>query len=212
MQALLRWRYGATIVACWMCWMSGCQSTGRPWYDSLSLRSRDKAEDTIVTPAMRMTALRQLAYQQETDPLLRMEIIRTLGALPTPESTEVLAAALRDGDREVRITVCRAWAQRGGPEAVQVLSEVLAHDSEIDVRMAAARGLGAMRDPPDEAIAALGRALEDRDPALQHRAVVSLRQVTGRDFGDDVNAWREFVQGGNPPQATIVSRLRRSVF
>jgi hypothetical protein len=41
-------------------------------------------------------------------------------------------------------------------------------------------------------------ALDDPDPALQRRAVESLRQVTGRDFGNDVVAWRTYVQGGEP--------------
>jgi hypothetical protein len=38
----------------------------------------------------------------------------------------------------------------------------------------------------------LARALEDADPAVQYRAVASLKKVSGRDLGNDVNAWREW--------------------
>jgi hypothetical protein len=47
----------------------------------------------------------------------------------------------------------------------------------------------------------LAAALEEGDPAMQFRAVQSLRSVSGRDFGNDANAWREFANGGNPQPA-----------
>ena len=55
-------------------------------------------------------------------------------------------------------------------------------------RLRAVRMLGQLKDK--EAIPVLAKALEDPDPAVQYRAVASLKQVSGRDLGDDVNKWR----------------------
>ena len=58
---------------------------------------------------------------------------------------------------------------------------------------------------------ALKIALEDGDPALQRRAIASLRSVTGRDYGENVNLWREYLNGGDPQVETpsLVERFQR---
>jgi hypothetical protein len=66
------------------------------------------------------------------------------------------------------------------------------------VRIAIATQLGKFRNSP-EATRALSLALEDNDAALQHQAINSLTQVTGRSYGMSVPAWREYLAGGNPP-------------
>lgn len=71
-----------------------------------------------------------------------------------------------------------------------LLGERFLKDAELDVRLSAIRTLGSLRDKA--AIPTLAKALEDPDPAVQYRAVASLKQVSGRDLGDDVNAWREW--------------------
>jgi len=83
-----------------------------------------------------------------------------------------------------------------------MLVGVLNGDIEHDVRMAAARALGQSHE--QVAVMALGNALDDKDPAMQYRAVISLRQITGQDLGNDVNKWREYVKSGKlaPVQAS----------
>ena len=76
-----------------------------------------------------------------------------------------------------------------------MLADMLAHDRDKDVRMAAARGLGQSHE--QIAKQALGAALDDNDPAMQHRAMVSLKTVTGKDLGNDVDKWRQYVKTGN---------------
>jgi hypothetical protein len=131
-------------------------------------------------------------YRQESDPILRAEIVRVLGVYPTATSLAILRTAVGDGDAEVRIAACLGWGRRKGPEAAAVMSQALGSDVDGDVRLAAAEALGDIGDR--SAIAALGSALEDKDPAMQYRAMVSLGKVTGLDFGNDVNRWREYVQ------------------
>ncbi|MFZ5828497.1 MAG: HEAT repeat domain-containing protein [Planctomycetota bacterium] len=152
------------------------------------------------------------ALPQEKDPMIRSEIITTLAAYPGDRVDAVLSRALEDPDRDVQLATCAAWGRRGGPQACAALSRALQTSNDRDVRLAAARGLGDVRDPA--AVAALGSVLEDRDPALQHRAVQSLRAATGEDFGNDVNAWRQYVRGETPrPRApTSLAERFRTVF
>lgn len=157
----------------------------------------------------RIAAQLQQEMSTEQNPVMRMAIIRPLGEMKSPVALAALQQALRDTDKSVRIKVCDALAQRKDAEAAKALSEVVASDADLDVRMAAARGLGEINDP--QAVQGLGLALGDADPALQRRAIESLRNVTDRDFGNSVPAWREFVAGGSPPEVepTLAERMRR---
>lgn len=150
------------------------------------------------------------AFQDEPDPLIRLEIVRAIGEYRTPAAASVLDAALNDSEPDVRMVACRAWGDRGGPEAAAKLSEALRSDVDVDVRLTAAQALGETADR--NAVAALGEALEDRDPAMQYQAVQSLQNVTGEDLGSDVNQWRHYVKGEPPDAAEPVSvaqRIRR---
>ena len=185
----------------------------------------------IISPAERIEKLQELAenaprsspeekeristelagtIRTEEDPMIRAEIIRTLGEYPTGTSQAVLKAALDDPEAEVRLAACQAWARRGGPQSVEVLSGALLGDVDTDVRLMAAWGLGQTRDPA--AVPALGNALDDNNPAMQYRAVLSLRKITGKSFDNDVSQWQQYVKGEPPRPAgpiSIVERFRR---
>jgi HEAT repeat protein len=144
----------------------------------------------------------------ESDPLLRERIVTALAPLPTPAASEALRQAVKDRDSAVRRRAVEAWRNRPVAEAVPVLAEVLASDTDMDVRLAATRALGGFRDPA--AVRPLSVALEDSDPALQYRAVQSLKKITDRDFGADLVAWRRFARGEvveSPQEPSVVSRL-----
>jgi HEAT repeat protein len=136
--------------------------------------------------------------RNESDPLVRVAILETAALYPVPLAGQILRAGLRDQAKEVRTACCTAWGKRGGPEAVEALGTALSTDAEIDVRLAAAESLGRTSEPG--AIAALAVALEDRqDPALQYRAVQSLRAIGPRDLGNDVEKWRQFAKNPQAP-------------
>ncbi len=160
----------------------------------------------------------------ELNPNVRMALVRTLALLPTAQADELLKAAVNDPDVDVQIAACESWGRRGTPQAVQVLADVLHSQSNVDVRLAAARALGDMPqwsgkwgslgkdgELQQQAIAALGSALDAPNVALQRRAVLALEQVTGRYYGEDVEAWRQFVQGVDVPprEYTVAERVRR---
>lgn len=167
------------------------------------------AEASKATPEQqkRQSELLATAIQKERDPIVRAEIVRTLEKFPTPTSRRVVESARKDPDPDVRVVACEALGRRKDPQAVTLLGETLGSDVDTDVRLAAARALGQTRDP--SAVAALGNVLEDPDPAIQYRAVQSLRETTGKDFGNDVNRWRQFVRGEVPAEPTLAERLRR---
>ncbi len=144
----------------------------------------------------------------EQDVLLRCQVLETLAALKTEQGDAMLRVGLQDPDRDVRVVCCDAWGCRGSEEAVRLMSTILANDADPDVRMAAARALGKLGDR--QGIEALGAALQDNDPALQHCAVASLREITGENLGADVNAWIAYVQQGAPErEISLAERLFR---
>jgi len=107
----------------------------------------------------------------------------------------------------VRAAACDAWAKRGGPDAVRLLTARFDGDSELTVRLRALHALGSIRD--EAAIAVLARALDDPDPAIQMRAMRSLRQLAGRDLGGDPAAWRAWA--ANPRRTSSPWSLSREL-
>jgi HEAT repeat protein len=174
----------------------------------------------LVTPAQKMAQLKKLrldakesskqqkeqvaAYltksiSAEPDTLIRSEIIKTLAEYPTPSAEPVFKAALQDDDMDVRVAACEALGRRPSAETTELLIGMLKNDTEKDVRLAAARGLGQSKD--QRAIAALGDVLGESDPAMQYRAVVSLKSITGQDLGNNVDRWQQSVKDGSAKPA-----------
>lgn len=215
-----------TLFVAIACATTGCSTARKAkywnwWYE------KDKVGPQITSPYDRVEKLREFAakgdklppadqqrltsvlledIQKEQDPAMRVEILKTFAGMPANGTTlAVLKAALKDPQPIVRIAALEGWRRRGGGEAVPVLINVMNTDGDLDVRMAAARELGELKDPA--AVQALSTWLDNKDPAVQFRAVQSLRSITGKDFGDDVTQWKLYVQGGDAQEVSIVSRL-----
>ncbi len=210
----------------------GCSSSAPTFVDNLWPFEK-KQLASVDTPAERIDELQTLAARArtassaeqeqttadlarqlriESDPLIREEMIRAIAQYQTPLAAAVVAAGLGDPDPNVRIACCKAIARRGDADAVAKLGGVVGGDTDIDVRLAAAKALGEFKGP--EAVTALAVGLEDRDPALQYQTVQSLRQASGKDFGQDARAWREFTRGGTPapPQPISVAERVRGLW
>ena len=162
-------------------------------------------------PAEEETLSQRLAKEirGETDPLIRLEIVRAISVCNTSTAASVIEAALADSSADVRIAACQVLGRRGGGESVRLLSKTLASDVNADVRLAATRSLGETGD--QAAVAGLSVALEDGDPTMQYMAVKSLKKVTDEDFGKDIGRWRQFARGEKPdPVAptSIADRIR----
>jgi HEAT repeat protein len=158
----------------------------------------------------RVTADLAKQIQEEQDPMIRRYIVITLGHYKTAAATAVLQAAVADADSTVRIAACEAWGRRGGPEAAERLTGLLTSDTNLDVRLTAARAIGQTKEKT--ALQPLAEALTDADPAIQYCVVGALKQISGKDYGNDPNLWRAYARGENPapPEGpSIAERLRK---
>ena len=231
-------KLSASLAAGFVLLSSGCSSTrARPeWMQTIAFWDK-KEVDTVYQgqiPAKRVEVLRETAktmstrsqaeqqakaeewakvYRDEPDPFIKAELLKAIATCGSPVAAETLQRGLQDGDKSVRIAACESWAKHGGPTSIAQLSEATRKDANIDVRLAAVRSLGVVGPQyKDAATAALAGSLDDNDPAIQYRTIQSLRLITGKDFGDDVNAWREFAKGGSPAEISVVQRTKLDVF
>ena len=205
-----------SLVAWLLAVQSGCQMVERHRPTFWPFPERELT--TYHTPAMRVDAISEYAMrskdvdspeqrqitdqlarqiQVEPDPLVRQAVVQAIAEFRTPMAQQVLEAGLSDDDAAVRIACCRALGRRAGPASVPSLANALRSDQDIDVKLAATEALGKIKSP--ESVKALAAALDDRDPAMQYVGVQSMKSVTGKDYGPDVQAWRQVAAGGTPP-------------
>jgi HEAT repeat protein len=137
-------------------------------------------------------------YRNEANPLLRQAVVKVAGRCNGSTVDDTLRAAIKDDNQMVRIEAVKALGNRGNEDALKLLASAMAEEGDLDVRIAVAGELRKFKNS-HEATRALAMALEDNDAALQHQAIASLEQVTGRSYGMSVPAWREYLAGGNPP-------------
>jgi HEAT repeat protein len=167
------------------------------------MKNTAEAETTAAELASRI--------QTETDASVRVEIAKALGDASTRSGNAVLRAGLGyprpDPDAEVRAAICQSWGRIGGDEAREMLGSALANDTDGDVRVMAAKSLGQFKDSTN--MKALATALEDNNIAVQHAAMQSMKSVSGQDFGDNAQSWREYAQRGTTSAETpsIASKL-----
>ena len=105
---------------------------------------------------------------------------------------------------------CRALGRRPEQKAVQLLAATAGKASDQDVKHSALAALGNHKGRMS--VDSLRIALSDRDPATRDLAMNSLRQATGKNFGDSPDAWLKAIKPfsaspntpvlpGAPPQA-----------
>ncbi len=190
-----------------------------------------KERTSIITPGMRMAAVREIGpraknadtaeqqriceqlalhIQTEPDPLVRQEIQNTVAQFSPPLALKMLLAGLSDEDLDVRLTCCSRLGKRGDVGAIGPLRKILETDDELDARLAAIDALGQIEST--ETVAALAIALNDRDPAIQYAGVQALKVASGQDFGNDVRAWQQYVSGETPqakPPISIAEKAKQ---
>ncbi|MBP60309.1 MAG: hypothetical protein CMJ62_02175 [Planctomycetaceae bacterium] len=218
------------------CFVSGCANS--PLRDSFVLGWLPERGDDIADlqrygpiPAQEIVQLKKLAeaasqaslevqqrlsadllerVQNEADTEVRAAVVEALASCNTALAMQGLREAAADAETDVRIAACEALGRRGDADSVSLMAQVLGSDTDMDVRLAAARSLAGIDSPT--ALRALGTALDDQSPALQYRVIQSLRSVSPHDYGGDLGAWRQFAQGGTPPvpeTPVFAQRFRR---
>jgi hypothetical protein len=148
----------------------------------------------------------------DSSPEIRAQALQTIAMVPGESTVRALNAASTDESEKVRLMACRAWKEVGGSEAKDMLLTLANNASETtSVRQAAIKSLSGFDD--SEVRTFLSEALNDRSPAIQYEATRSLAQVTGRDFGGDFQAWRDYMEGKDvaEPRTSMASALLESV-
>lgn len=142
--------------------------------------------------------------------LIRLDAVETLGLIPGPRASEALRAMLSDPDEQVRLAAANAFESRSAGETIPAMRGVLESENDVDIRLAATRILGRFKNDR-AAIDALRVALQDREPALQFRAMESLQKTTGRDYGFDARKWQAYLDGQLPdePGTSVADKLRQ---
>lgn len=222
-------RYAASLLVVVQLLLLGCardrMAWRAPWSSPEPNDERLITEQSTVGQIRRLNALAERASQmseveaseaaralnremQANPPLaVKMAMVQVLGRLETPASIEGLRMAVADEAPRLREEACRALAKIDSPAAMDLLTETAAGDTNSDVKLAAVRGLGRYRNP--RALQTLGRALDDRDPAVQYLAMESLERVTGERLGQDVRKWKELAQRPDFLRSTEDEVLRR---
>jgi HEAT repeat protein len=198
-------RHAALLQACaamlGLMTLTGCQLW--PW--------NDNERTSIITPAMRVASIREIGaraddaasadqlsmceelaqqIRTEPDPIVRRAIQESIAKFDAPLASAVLIAGLNDDDRDVRTACCRLLGNRKDPQAVQPLSRIVGAEADMEVRMAAIDALGKYEST--DAVVGLAAAIKDRDPALQYAGVKAMKSASGKDLGNDVEAWRQY--------------------
>jgi hypothetical protein len=147
-------------------------------------------------------------YDYETSPELRRDAVLALGATQHPDAEAPLIRACSDKNDKVRMAACKAMAGRDSAASSQMLASVAQSDKNMSVRLAAIRSLGTYQS--DDAKAVLRKSLDEKSPALQYEATVALKEMTGRDFGGNVENWRQFMDGQTVEERTMTLAERLS--
>lgn len=222
-------------VSAVMAAVSGCADTAAATRDFFVKPFRKTPEQVygIKTPKDRVKEYRKLALQAkklptdqqeltvaklirefdtESDHWVRRELLRTISAFPQPAAGDVVVRALADEQVETRRVACDCLGQRGDEIAVRELTRVLGSETDDDVRMSAVAALGKAGD--SKALAPLAEAMANGDPAMQAEAHHALTAVSGRDYGSNVQAWRELASNGKTDAAEIsfAEKLRRTIY
>jgi hypothetical protein len=146
---------------------------------------------------------------KERSPVCRVAALETLGTFKDPRAvdavTEAFYAPLNFGDKNpvVRMAAIRSLASIGNSKAGSTLAEAMLRDPSIDVRIAAAKGLG--KFATSESTTALMRVLQSErkdEVALRFEANQSLQEITGKkDMPPRPEEWEQYFRqvAANPP-------------
>jgi hypothetical protein len=151
-------------------------------------------------------------YDAESDGWVRREILKAVAQFPQPTAGALLVRALEEPQPETRAVACEGLGVRGDEIAVRELARVAGSETDDDVRLAAVEALGVAGKK--EALGPLAEALADGDPAMQAEAQKALVAVSGHDYGNNVQAWREFAATGkaDAEEISFAEKMRRALY
>jgi hypothetical protein len=157
-----------------------------------------------------MDHLRSVMEHDESPEMRRLAVVAA-GKCAGQDAFGLVSQGLKDDSLKVRLAACEMLGNRNDEATTRLLAEVAGSTSDLDVRNAAYAALGKHRSKV--AVDALKVALTSRDPATRSLAVESLRGSTGRNYGDDPQAWIAALDGQDVPEQSvqIADRVRNLI-
>lgn len=157
--------------------------------------------EQLSAAAGRVPPERELEYSQaliqivksDHDSNCRAKAVKALGKFNNPEAAAGIQFAMTDTIKYVRINACNAWADRKNPqEGASALNELLLHEEDQDVLLAAIHALEVCGQPTSQE--ALAQMLETSNPALQIAAMNALGKLNNSSCRN-LQQWRQYCRG-----------------
>jgi len=136
--------------------------------------------------------------ENDEDTLTRCYAATAIAKIGVTSGVKYLRSALKDRQYMVRWDAVKALARMKAVEARGDLTRVARNDPSVDVRVAAVQALGELKCR--ESIPDLIGFLSDDEESVVLAAQRSLVKATGRDFGLNQEAWRNWWEKGAPPE------------
>lgn len=124
------------------------------------------------------------AYEKEADQDVRRSIATALGGFGSGSALDTLVATLPFEKEPVRADIASKLAEAKTPQAIRVLTDLLATDRSSRVRTNAAKGLLRAKDP--STVPALAKALKDRTAAVRVPVSEALIELADESVLDDL--------------------------
>ncbi|MBI5238525.1 MAG: HEAT repeat domain-containing protein [Deltaproteobacteria bacterium] len=113
-----------------------------------------------------------------------------LGKIKDLRAVEPLIEALKDKHTGARVKAALALGSIQDHRAVEPLIEAF---KDMNHNEAVAVALGELKDP--RAVEPLIKALKDRDSVIRWKAAEALKAITGKEFGEDQQKWKDWWEG-----------------
>jgi len=216
MQKFLRFWTIFTLLA--ILSLGGCKAmfNAKPIPGVPQPEERLKQIDELGKNASKVPPEKQMEYAQtlstivheETDPTMRRAAVVAISNFKVPVTEETLRFAGKDPERDVREAACAGWKTYDCEQTVPELIQILANESDLDIRHLAIDLLGESKD--ERAIVALEVPLMDNDPALQFYTMKSLQKITGEPEKTR-EEWIAYCQARHPDTAVAQREEKESV-
>ena len=161
------------------------------WQEMLSLS--DSIQDLSVEDQyLWLDRFAEMLENEESAEMRRLVVV-SAGQLDDPQSWKLIETGLKDTNTKVRMEACRSLGKRQDDDSLRLLATVIGSDTNQDVKNSAVTALASFQG--EVAVDSLRVALSDRNPATRAIAIDSLRESTGKDYGNDPKEWIAALDG-----------------
>ena len=140
--------------------------------------------------------------KSETSPEIRRETVLTLDPVKqNPDALEILIPLANDKNEKVRMALVSTLRNSQLEASTNTLISMASSDTSNNVKLSATRALGSHNS--DAVKQFLGTKLDDRNIAVRFQASQALGELTGKRYGGDIDAWRQYLAGQNVPEPEL---------